>query len=371
MAERKVHRISLALFLCCLGFGWWMAIRSGLELPPILLGAAIVALAHLVTVPAPSGEHLYLGIGAATAVAFLVHDPAALLATLSLGMAFAYLILIARRSNNMSGRSQYLGEVTALMAFANTVVVLRQPSGYDADAHALVLTVVATAGIVWFAVRAMARSLAGLEREDLSARFLWLLALEDWAVIVSLFTAGALFGLAFPHMRWWAVPLALLPYAFSHLAFVRYNNTRITYGQTIRALAQIPEVAGLATPGHSERTASVAVAIARDLGMHPDEVGELEYAALMHDIGRITLNEPAILRAGYTDEDLARWGAQIISEAPFLEKVGELVREQHRPYRSIGEEHQGRQFVRPGLARSDALAGRRARTASSRFDVRL
>jgi len=338
MAERKVHRISLALFLCCLGFGWWMAIRSGLELPPILLGAAIVALAHLVTVPAPSGEHLYLGIGAATAVAFLVHDPAALLATLSLGMAFAYLILIARRSNNMSGRSQYLGEVTALMAFANTVVVLRQPSGYDADAHALVLTVVATAGIVWFAVRAMARSLAGLEREDLSARFLWLLALEDWAVIVSLFTAGALFGLAFPHMRWWAVPLALLPYAFSHLAFVRYNNTRITYGQTIRALAQIPEVAGLATPGHSERTASVAVAIARDLGMHPDEVGELEYAALMHDIGRITLNEPAILRAGYTDEDLARWGAQIISEAPFLEKVGELVREQHRPYRSIGEE---------------------------------
>lgn len=338
MAERKVHRLSLLLFLGCLGFGSWMVVTSPLGLPPILLGATVVALAHLVTVPAPSGEHLYLGIGAATGVAFLVDDPAALLGTLSLGMAFAYLILIARRPLNSSGRSQYLGEVTALMAFANTVVVLRQLSGYDPTKHALVLTVVATAGIVWFAVRAMARSLVGLEREDLSARFLWLLALEDWAVIVSLFTAGALFGLAFPLMRWWAVPLALLPYAFSHLAFVRYNNTRITYGQTIRALAQIPEVAGLATPGHSERTAAVAVAIARDIGMHPDEVSELEYAALMHDIGRITLNEPAILRAGYTDEDLARWGAQIISEAPFLEKVGELVREQHRPYRSIGEE---------------------------------
>jgi HD-GYP domain-containing protein (c-di-GMP phosphodiesterase class II) len=338
MAERKVNRISLALFFGCFGFGSWMAATSQLGLPPILLGAVVVALAHLVTVPAPSGERLYLGIGAATAVALLVHDGAALLGTLSLGMAFAYLILIAQRPFNMSGRSQYLGEVTALMAFANTVVVLRQLAGYDPTAHGLVLTAVATAGIVWFAVRAMARSIVALERVDLSARFLWLLALEDWAVIVSLFTAGALFGLAFPHMRWWAIPLALLPYAFSHLAFVRYNNTRITYGQTIRALAQIPEVAGLATPGHSERTAEVAVAIARDIGMHPDEVSELEYAALMHDIGRITLNEPAILRAGYTDEDLARWGAQIISEAPFLEKVGELVREQHRPYRSIGEE---------------------------------
>jgi hypothetical protein len=338
MAERKVHHISLALFLGCLGFGSWMAATSRLELAPILLGASVVAITHLVTVPAPSGEHLYLGIGAATAVAFLIDDPAGLLGTLSIGMALTYLILIARRTRSMSVRSQYLGEVTALMAFASTVVLLRQPSGYSSDQHGLVLAIVATAGIVWFAVRAMARSLVGLEREDLSARFLWLLALEDWAVIVSLFTAGALFGLAFPHMRWWAVPLALLPYAFSHLAFVRYNNTRVTYGQTIRALAQIPEVAGLATPGHSERTASVAVAIARDIGMHPDEVSELEYAALMHDIGRITLNEPAILRAGYTDEDLARWGAQIISEAPFLEKVGELVREQHRPYRSIGEE---------------------------------
>ena len=33
-----------------------------------------------------------------------------------------------------------------------------------------------------------------------------------------------------------------------------------------------------------------------------------------------------------------RWGAQIIGEAPFLETVGLLVKDQHRPYRSVGEE---------------------------------
>jgi len=339
MAERRVNGISAFVFLACAGFGAWMLTLSPVDPQWILLGAAIIAATHLITVPAPSGEYLYLGIGAATAVPFLVDDLATFLAILTLGMALAWGVFVARRDEHVFAGPHFLAEVSALMAFASVVVVVNEfsPRNEFGEPTSQLLPVVA-AGIVWFTVRALTRSLVGLEREDLSARFLWLLALEDWAAIVSLFTSGALFGLAFPDMRWWAILLALVPYAFSHLAFVRYHNTRVTYGQTIRALAQIPEVAGLANMGHAERTASVAVSIARDIGMHPDEVTELEYASLMHDIGRITLNEPAILRAGYTDEDLARWGAQIISEAPFLARVGTLVREQHRPYRSVGEE---------------------------------
>lgn len=339
MADRRINAISTVVFLACAAFGSWMAMLAATGMEWVLIGAGIIALTHLITVPAPSGEHLYLGIGAATAVPFLVHDHASFLAILTLGMAFAWGVFVVKKTGDGLAGSQFLAEVSALMAFASAVVLVGEVSmRRDFSSPTSTLLTVVAAGIVWFAVRALTRSLVGLEREDLSARFLWLLALEDWAAIVSLFTSGALFGLAFPEMRWWAILLALVPYAFSHLAFVRYNNTRITYGQTIRALAQIPEVAGLATMGHAERTATVAVAIARDIGMHPDEVTELEYAALMHDIGRITLNEPAILRAGYTDEDLARWGAQIIGEAPFLERVGLLVRDQHRPYRSVGEE---------------------------------
>ncbi|MCB1245709.1 MAG: HD domain-containing protein, partial [Acidimicrobiia bacterium] len=121
-------------------------------------------------------------------------------------------------------------------------------------------------------------------------------------------------------------------------AFARYHSTKVTYGQTIRALAQIPEVAGLAPSGHSTRTGDLAVAIAQEIGLHPNEVVELEYAALMHDVGRITLNEPAIVKAGFTEEDIARWGSQIIAEAPYLQHVSTLVAQQHRPYRSPGTE---------------------------------
>ena len=76
------------------------------------------------------------------------------------------------------------------------------------------------------------------------------------------------------------------------------------------------------------RTGRLAADIGREMGLHPDEVEDLEYAGYMHDIGRITLNEPAILRAGFTDTDIARWGSQIIAEAPHLGEVSKIVGDQ-------------------------------------------
>jgi HD superfamily phosphodiesterase len=298
----------------------------------------MIAIAQLGTVPAPSGERLFFGIAVATAVALLSPDMATATAVFSFGMAGSWAVLAVHDRERVLHGSRFTAEVVALGAFTLAFY------GVKAAFHLQLvegdlprLSAAVAGGLAWYVVRAFMRALVGLERQDLSVRYLWLLALEDWAVILSLFTTGALFGFAWPSMGAWAVPVALLPYGFSHLAFVRYADTRRTYGQTIRALAQIPEVAGLAPVGHADRTASLALAMAQELGMHPHDVTDLEYAALMHDIGRITLNEPAILRAGYTDEDIARWGSQIIAEAPYLSRVAEFVKDQHRPYRQSGQ----------------------------------
>ena len=60
---------------------------------------------------------------------------------------------------------------------------------------------------------------------------------------------------------------------------------------TREALSQIPEVAGLATRGHSVRTGHLARDIGRELGLHPDIVEDLEYAGYMHDIGITQLSK--------------------------------------------------------------------------------
>ncbi len=153
----------------------------------------------------------------------------------------------------------------------------------------------------------------------------------------SLFIAGALFGFSWIDLGLWTIFVVFVPFGFAYLAFQRASVARVTYAQTITALARIPEVAGLSPAGHSERTARVAVAVAQELGMTPDQVREVEYAARMHDIGRITLNEPNIIKMGFTEDDIARWGAEIIGEAPYLRPVAELVKQQHHPYRRPGE----------------------------------
>ena len=306
----------------------------------VLVGTSLVLMvAQTISVPAPSGGFVYLGLGVASAIPMLTQDIVSTFFIYSLGMAGAWIALTVFKGETVKQGSEFVAEVVALGTFGLAYhAVDGALVSVEGSSSLEILVSILSAGLAWYITRAALRSLVGLERGDLSVRFLWLLALEDWTVVVSLLASGALFGFTFPEMGWWALPISAMPYLFSHSAFVRYHQTRVTYGQTIRALAQIPEVAGLAPSGHSSRTGDLAVSVARESGLHPDEVTQLEYAALMHDIGRITLNEPAILKAGYTDEDIARWGAQIIAEAPYLEKVAEVVEVQHHPYRRHGDE---------------------------------
>ena len=75
--------------------------------------------------------------------------------------------------------------------------------------------------------------------------------------------------------------------------------------------------------------------MARSMGMHPHDVTRLEYAALLHDIGRITVEEPS---EPTEPSDLARWGAEIIRQAPYLTEVADHVEQHAAPYRRPGEE---------------------------------
>jgi hypothetical protein len=337
MAEQQVQRVSVGLWLLTLAASVFLGAASDTASTTIVIWAAILATAQTLTVPAPSGTRIHLGFGVATAAVLLVPDLVAVASIYAAGMSTSWLVGLALRPRQDES-AVFVSDTVSLAVFVGVFYgVARAFDGLAAMTELATLVLLSIAAAAWWITRAALQALVGFDRPDLSARYLWLLALQDWAVAMSIFVAGALFGFAWPVLGWWALPIAVMPYLFSHLAFTRYNDTKRTYGQTIRALAQIPEVGGLAPAGHAARTAELSLAVARELGMHPDEVVELEYAALVHDIGRITLNEPAILRAGYTDEDIARWGAQIVDEAPYLRRVADYVRQQHRPYRQAGQ----------------------------------
>jgi len=143
-----------------------------------------------------------------------------------------------------------------------------------------------------------------------------------------------------------ALTVFTAPLLVTQVAFRRYAGIRTTYMQTVRALAKVTEISGYVEPGHSERVSRLAVAIGRELGVHEPQLLELEYAALMHDIGQLSLHDPipggaTVLASRQDQQRIAELGADVIQQAQVLGSVAEIVRRQNEPYRGLEVSHEG------------------------------
>jgi HD domain len=151
------------------------------------------------------------------------------------------------------------------------------------------------------------------------------------------------------------------PLLVTQVAFRRYAGIRATYLQTVRALAKVTEIGDYVDTGHSERVSRLAVAVGRELGIHEPQLLELEYAALMHDIGQLSLHDPipggaTVLVSRQDQQRIAELGAEVIQQAHVLGSVAEIVRRQHEPYRSLEVAHEGYRG-RPASAGRPGSAG--------------
>ncbi|MDF1595898.1 MAG: HD domain-containing protein [Acidimicrobiia bacterium] len=315
------------------------------ELAEILVGVAALAGASQIMVPATSGNRLSLGFAVAAAVPLVMRTPGGAIDLVASGAVFVGGALVSWAIAVLRGEEAVISLAIALRRAVGAGVyatVLRYVAptlggwGLDSDAADLIGFTLGSA--TWFMLEMFLWAFVTFGRRRISRRYLWLLAVKDWMVALSLLATGALFGFAYARIDLWAAVIVVaVPYAFAHLAFHRYQDARTTYWQTIRALSRIPEVAGLSPDGHGDRTSAMAVEVGQRLGLSPDEVEDIRFAAMMHDIGRVTLNEPNVIKMGFTDEDIARWGAEIIAESPYLDRIAHLVRQQHHPYRRPGE----------------------------------
>ncbi|HVL33895.1 MAG TPA: HD domain-containing protein [Actinomycetota bacterium] len=157
------------------------------------------------------------------------------------------------------------------------------------------------------------------------------------ALHLTVVSVGALLALSYPSLSYWAFPLFLAPLAATQFAFRQFASIRTTYLQTIRALSKVPELAGYTPHGHSRRVADLSVAIARELGVAEGGVADIEYAALLHDIGRVSVPEPEDVE--YSEpRELAHAGATIVRQTGHFNRVADLIETQHAPYRARGEE---------------------------------
>ena len=137
----------------------------------------------------------------------------------------------------------------------------------------------------------------------------------------------------------------------------------------VRALTEVLEEVDPYTRHHSVRVAQYAVRLARGMGRPEREVEEIEYAALVHDIGKIGPQHQHILqKPGSLSHEEQRTlrahpaaGAEIVARVRALRRASEIVRAHHeRP------DGQGYPF---GLRSEDVPSGARILNVADAFDA--
>ena len=348
MADWSPRTVLLASWLfpaVALAVGSYAATRASVGLLAMVVAAAGLVLGSLMGVATSnSGNRFNTGLAVAAAIPFVFSGPTGVdlggtLAAYGFGLAGVWALRQAQGEPHTELLPtlvrRFGGFVAYAVVYSNLRVgVFAELTGGWEDLLPFVVALAA-----WLAVEVMLRALLVLGPREFSRNYLARALLHDLNAFLGLTLTGALFGELYPSIGWWALPIAGLPYAFAHSAFKRFQDTKVTYKQTIRALARIPEVSGLGVDGHADRTTDLASSIAKQMGLGPTLVEQVEYAGLMHDIGRVSLNEPQVLKMGFTDDDIARWSAEIIAESPYLEEVAEHVRKQYEPFRRPGEQH--------------------------------
>jgi putative nucleotidyltransferase with HDIG domain len=115
--------------------------------------------------------------------------------------------------------------------------------------------------------------------------------------------------------RWRRLREAVAPHLAAALETADLEEqVRRTHLATIAALSKSMEAKDFYTGGHTERVATVALALARRLGFVGEELEAIEIGALLHDIGKIGIPERILQKPGPLDED--EWA--IMKEHPVI-----------------------------------------------------
>jgi putative nucleotidyltransferase with HDIG domain len=162
--------------------------------------------------------------------------------------------------------------------------------------------------------------------------------------------------------------LFVVPLLVARQTHRRYLSLRETYAETVRSLVAALEAKDPYTKGHSVRVARIAVAVARRMGFEDAEVERIEYAALLHDLGKIGISRSVLSKPGaLTDDEFDRIrehpdiAARILESVPFLEDVRPIVQDHHERVDGLGY---GR-----GLAGEELSTPARILAAADSFDA--
>ncbi len=148
----------------------------------------------------------------------------------------------------------------------------------------------------------------------------------------------------------------------------RLNDMLEPAENVIFALARTVEAKDTYTEGHLQRLAHYVTAIGEQLGLNDATLAALRYGALLHDVGKIGIDETIIRKAGPLTADEYRVmqqhtliGERIVAPLRMAAKVGPIVRGHHERWDGKG--------YPDGLAGEEIPLGARIVAVADAFDA--
>lgn len=309
----------------------------------------MIAIGELVRLRLP-GDRVQAPIGFAGGLGYallsdlagkhLMHSTTQVVAVVAVAMVVGLLPhVIAGRPPELEATARRLLVIAAVAAVYRPLVL--GPDSYrwlDTHRPLFILLTIVVVAVAWVLEAALA---AGTRANRAQAPFWSQFRNELTAMLgigAAIASTGVLIVLAAWEIGLWALPIFSMPLLLAQISYRRYAAIRQTQIQTIRALSRSTEVAGYTETGHARRVATLAVAMARQRGLSDERLRTLEYAALMHDIGQLSLTDPipggaTVLLNPDERRELAMRGAEIIKQTGVLEDVARIVGSQSEPYR--------------------------------------
>ena len=174
---------------------------------------------------------------------------------------------------------------------------------------------------------------------------------------------GFLMAIVYTEVGIVGILLFFLPLLLARRSFELYTKMRKVYLDTIRALAAAIDTKDPYTKGHSERVAETSVALAQELNLSDRDIENIEYTALLHDIGKIGINDKILSKkSSLTDQEFDKikehttMGAKIIEPVDFLKNSYKAIYHHHERYNGKGYPDGIKSEDIPILARIIAVA---------------
>jgi putative nucleotidyltransferase with HDIG domain len=121
------------------------------------------------------------------------------------------------------------------------------------------------------------------------------------------------------------------------------QQVQATYSATLMALTQALETRDFETHGHSDRVTALSLRIAERMGLDSKEVRNIQWGALLHDVGKIGVPDQILRKPGPLNDE--EWivmkkhpeiGFNMLKDIPFLKPALNIVHSHHERFDGKG-----------------------------------